>query len=331
LSESYEVLSDPDKRARYDQFGHDGLRGVGMHDYSHMGFEDIFSMFADILGMGGGEMGAHGRRARRGLDLETTISLTLEEVSEGAGKTLEFDRQDVCPTCSGNGAKPGTGRRPCVACGGYGKVARSSLGGMFQSVSTCPRCRGSGSLIEAPCPDCRGSGRRTVARKVEVKVPAGMHEGQAVRVRGEGEPGDAGTPHGDLHCYVRIEPHPLFERHGNDLYLQAPISFAQAALGADIDVPTLAGPDKLAIPSGTQTGQVFKMARRGLPDLSTGRRGSQLVQVVVETPTKLTGKQEQLLRDYAMTEDRSVLPQSKGFIEKIRDYFAKTADKGKKG
>jgi molecular chaperone DnaJ len=327
LSEAYEVLSDEQKRQRYDRYGHEGLRGVGMHDFSHMGFEDIFSMFADILGGGFGGMGGRvGRSGRgRGADLETTLTLTLEEVSEGATHAIEFERQDVCSTCSGSGAKPGAGRKTCSTCGGYGQVARSSFGGMFQSVSPCPRCRGAGSIVETPCPACSGSGRLPVRRKVEVKIPPGVHEGQAVRIRGEGEPGQPPSNEalrGDLHVYVQVE------RHGNDLYLQAPISFTQAALGAEIDVPTLAGPEKLTIPRGTQTGHVFRLAKKGLPELNSGRRGNLLIQVVVETPTRLTGRQEQLLRDFAQTEDRSVLPQSKGFFEKLRDYLAKNKKEG---
>ncbi len=322
LSEAYEVLSDAEKRARYDRFGHEGLRGVGMHDFSHMGFDDIFSMFADILGMGGGR----GRsRARRGYDLETEVALTLEDVASGVTRTIEFQRRDFCKSCSGSGAKAGTQRKSCPTCGGYGQVARSGFGGMFQTVSPCPQCQGAGSVAQTPCPDCAGGGITTIHRKVEVKIPPGIHEGQAVRVPREGEPGapDAGdAARGDLHCYVRIQPHPIFHRHGNDLALQAPIGFVQAALGAEIDVPTLSGPEKLQVPPGTQTGQVFKLPRCGLPDLRSGRRGDLLVEVVLETPTKLTERQEQLLREYAQTEDRAVLPRSRGFIDKIRDYLA---------
>lgn len=246
----------------------------------------------------------------------------------GAAKTIEFQRQDICQACKGSGAKPGTGRKTCATCGGYGQVARSSFGGMFQAVTACPRCQGAGSTVESPCKECKGTGRQPVSRKIEVQVPAGIQEGQAIRVRGEGEPGESahgGTGEenrGDLHCYVRIEPHPLFERHGNDLGLRVPVSFAQAALGAEIEVPTLYGPDTLKVPAGTQSAAVFKLAKRGLPDLRTGRKGSLIIQVVVETPTRLTGKQEQLLREYAKTEDRSVLPESRGFFDKIKDYFS---------
>jgi molecular chaperone DnaJ len=333
LSEAYEVLADADKRARYDHYGHEGLRGSSMHDFSHMGFEDIFSMFADILGMGGTGGGGGrggGSRHRRGYDLETTLSLTLEEVNEGASKTLKFDRRDFCSACKGSGAKAGTKRKACSTCGGYGQVTQSGFGGMFQSVIACPRCRGAGSLIETPCPDCRGSGQTTVAREVEVKIPAGIHEGQAVRVRGEGEPGETESLRGDLHCYVQVARHSLFERHGNDLAIQVPISFAQAALGAEVEVPTLAGPDTLTVPAGTQTGTIFKLAKRGLPDLQTARQGNLIVQVVIETPTKMTEKQESLLREYAKTEDRSVMPRSKGFLENLRDYFANAGKKSEK-
>jgi molecular chaperone DnaJ len=201
---------------------------------------------------------------------------------------------------------------------------------MFQTVIACPRCRGAGSMVETPCPDCRGTGQTTVARKVEVKVPPGIHEGQAVRVRGEGEPGETEALRGDLHCYVQVARHSLFERHGNDLAIQVPISFAQAALGGEVEVPTLAGPDVLTVPAGTQTGTIFKLAKRGLPDLQSARRGNLIVQVVIETPARLTDKQESLLREYAKTEDRSVMPRSKGFFENLKEYFSKRDNKGEK-
>lgn len=326
-SEAYEVLSDPDKRRRYDQFGHAGISG--QHDFSHMDVGDIFSMFDDIFGGAfggfGGARGAAGRGRRasqRGFDLETQVELTLAEVAAGAEKTIEFDRQDRCQTCHGTGAKPGTSPAVCPQCGGQGRVAQQGFGGMFRMVTACPNCHGRGTVVRDFCNTCGGSGRQLVKRVVTVKIPAGVHEGQAVRVVGEGEPGEDAAPSGDLHCYIRVQPHPLFSRHNNDLVCQVPITFTQAALGAHVDVPTLKGNEPLEIPSGTQHGEVFKLKGRGLPDIRSYRHGDELVQVMIEVPKKLTDKQKLLLREYAATEDAAVMPQRKGFVEKIKEMFA---------
>jgi molecular chaperone DnaJ len=322
-AEAYEVLSDPHKRQRYDQFGHQGVNG--QHDFSHMDVTDIFSMFDDIFGGAfsgrrGGGGGARQAQAR-GFDLETQVELTLDEVASGVEKTIEFEKQDLCETCKGSGAKPGVPPVVCVQCGGQGRVAQQGFGGMFRMVTTCPNCRGRGSVVREHCPSCGGSGRQLRKRVVTVKIPAGVHEGQAVRITGEGEPGENGAPPGDLHCYIAVKQHPFFSRHNNDLVCQIPISFAQAALGSTIEVPTLAGPHELDVPAGTQHGEVFKLKGKGLPDIRTYRNGDELVQVLIEVPKKLNRKQEQLLREYAETEDHSVLPQRKGFLEKLKDVF----------
>ena len=317
-AEAYEVLSDPEKRQRYDQFGHRGVSGSGMHDFSHMGIDDIFSMFTDILGGGGGR-----RDGRRGSDLEIQVNLTLGDVATGVERTLEFDRLDFCDTCSGSGAAPGSERRGCPTCGGYGQVEQTSGFGILfgRMVTACPTCKGQGSLVVTPCKSCRGRGRRARGRVINVQIPAGIHDGQAVRVRGEGEPGSQGGSRGDLHCRVAIEPHPFFERHDCDLVCRMPISFTQAALGVKVEVPTLNGRADLTIPQGTQSGTVFRLAGLGLPDMRSRRRGDELVQVVVEIPTRLSKDQEVLLRRFAETEDKSVLPESKGFFEKLKHYF----------
>src|SRR5690348_4494989 len=268
-AEAYEVLSDDQKRARYDQYGHQGVQGA--HDFSHMDVGDIFSMFNDIfggaLGGGFGGRGAGHQRSHRGFDLETQVELTLEEVATGAERTIEFEKQDVCETCKGTGAKPGSPPVVCVQCGGQGRIAQQGFGGMFRMVTTCPNCRGRGTVVRDHCPACRGSGRQMKQRVVSVKIPAGVHEGQAVRIAGEGEPGENGAPPGDLHCYIAIKPHPIFTRHHNDIVCQVPISFTQAALGASIEVPTLKGREQLEVPAGTQHGEVFKLKGKGLPDL----------------------------------------------------------------
>ncbi|MHC4543789.1 MAG: molecular chaperone DnaJ [Planctomycetota bacterium] len=323
-AEAYEVLSDPEKRQRYDQFGHEGLRGMGMHDFSRMNFDDIFSMFGldDLFGgIFGGRSRRTGRRAgpTRGYDLETTVRLTLNDIAKGAEKTIEFTRQDVCPECNGNGSARGTTPAKCTTCGGTGQVA--SRGGFFQMVSTCPQCRGSGQVITNPCKKCKGAGRVPKKRIVNIKIPQGVHEGQGIRVTNEGEPGRGGGPRGDLYCYVRVKPHEFLQRDGNTLIATVPISFTQAALGTTIDVPSLNGTRGLKIPPGTQYGSVFRIKGQGLPDIRTHRTGDQLVQITIETPAKLNKKQQEILREFAKTENKTVSPQSKRFFEKLKKYF----------
>jgi len=322
-SEAYEILSDPAKRQRYDQFGHAGV--TGQHDFSHMDVGDIFSMFDDIFGGAfGGQRGGRGggRRAQRGFDLETQVELTLNEVAVGTEKTIEFDKQDTCDTCKGTGAKPGSQPVVCVQCGGQGRVAQQGFGGMFRMVTTCPNCRGRGSVVKDQCPACHGSGRQVRHKTVTVKIPAGVHEGQAIRIPGEGEPGEMGAPPGDLHCYIAVKPHPIFTRHNNDLVCQVPISFTQAALGGKIEVPTLKGREEIDIPGGTQHGEVFKLKSRGLPDVRSQRVGDELVQIFVEIPKKLNDRQRQLLKEFASTEDGVLMPQKHGFMNKLKQVFA---------
>jgi molecular chaperone DnaJ len=324
-AEAYEVLSDPEKRRRYDQFGHAGVSGG--HDFSHMDVGDIFSMFDDIFGgaLGGRAGGAArggGRRSQRGFDLETQVELTLAEVANGAEKTLEFEKQDTCDTCKGTGAKPGVAPVVCVQCGGQGRIAQQGFGGMFRMVTTCPNCRGRGTVVRESCAPCRGTGRQLRHRKVTVKIPAGVHEGQAVRIAGEGEAGENGAPPGDLHCYIAVKPHPMFSRHHNDIVCQIPISFTQAALGSKIEVPTLKGRDELEVPAGTQHGEVFKLKGKGLPDLRTSRSGDEIVQILIEIPKKLSDRQKQLLKEFAASEDEKILPQRKSFVDKLKKVFA---------
>ncbi len=323
LAEAYEVLSDPAKRKTYDRYGHAGLRGSGVHDFSSMGFGDIFSMFQDIFGgLGGGFM--VDLRRGRGYDLETEVELTLEQVAAGSEQTLEFQRMDFCDTCGGSGAKAGTTPDKCGTCGGYGQVQQQVQGffGVSVRVMACPHCHGKGTVVTDPCGDCRGTGRRKKKRILSVHVPAGIHDGQVVRVRGEGEPGPTGEARGDLHCYVRIRPHPFLARQGNDLICQVPITFSQAALGGTIEVPTLAGTEQIEVPLGTQNGDIFTIKKRGLPSARAGRAGDQHVQVLIEVPRKLTAAQRRLLEAYAETEDANVTPKRKGFLDKVKEYFA---------
>ena len=325
-AEAYEVLSNPEKKQRYDQFGHDGLRGSGMHDYSHMNVQDIGDMFGDIFGDFFGGSRSRGRRAQpnapqRGYDLETTVSLTLNDIAGGTEKDIDFTRQDTCTDCSGSGCEKGKTPDRCGICGGTGQVQKAGLGGFFQMVSTCSHCQGAGKVITHPCRKCRGTGQVPKKRKVSIKIPAGVHEGQGIRVAGEGEPGRNNGPRGDLYCYVRIQAHPFLIRDGSNLIATVPIGFTQAALGAVIEVPSLDGTKQLKVPAGTQHGNVFRIKGEGLPDLRTRRQGDELVQVTVEIPKNLTGKQKKLLKDFAETEDKRVLPESKGFFEKLKKYF----------
>jgi len=322
-AEAYEVLSDEEKRKQYDQFGHEGLRGAGMHDFSRMNVEDIFSMFGfdDLFGsmFGGGGRGSRHADGMRGYDLETTVELSLKDIATGTEKTIEFTRQDLCEECSGSGTAKGSSPVQCPACGGSGQVVRG--GGFFQMVSTCPQCKGSGQIIKNPCKKCKGSGRVPKKRTVSVKVPPGVHEGQGIRVAGEGEPGKGRAGRGDLYCYVRIKPHEFLQRDGNNLVTIVPVSFTQAALGATIEVPSLDGTKGLKIPAGTQYGSIFRIKGQGLPDMRTHRTGDQLVQIVIETPTKLNSEQQELLKKFAEIENKNVSPKIANFFEKLKRHF----------
>jgi len=332
-AEAYEVLSDSEKRHRYDQYGHEGLRGSTMHDFSHMGFEDIFSMFDDIFGgsiFGSSRSRRPRRRAERGYDIETRLEISLDDVLTGITREIQIKRRDVCDVCQGSRSEPGHSPQPCTQCGGQGQVTQSGMGGLFQMVTTCPKCRGQGSFISTPCKKCKGSGRVDKKRNLSIKIPPGIQDGQAVRLSGEGEPGGGGGPRGDLYCYVTVQPHPFLLRQDDDLILRLPISFTQAALGAAIDVPSLNGKQQISIPSATQHGAVLEVKGHGLPNLRSGRRGSLLVQILIEIPKKLNKEQKALLTQFAESEDKSVMPQSKGFFEKLKEHFAGVAENNSK-
>ena len=341
-AEAYEVLSDEDKRRRYDRHGHAGVRGGGGHDFSHMDVGDIFSVFEEIFGGGGGLGGspfgggvgggmgggrAGNGRATRGYDLETSVEVTLEEVARGAEREVDFTRQDLCDGCGGTGAPPGSEPTVCSTCGGRGQVAQSGLGGMFRMVVTCPTCRGAGRLLRDKCKQCRGSGRQAKEVTVHVDIPAGIRDGQAIRVPGEGEPGPVspggvlGVP-GDLLVVARVAEHPLFVRDGDDLILRMPVSYPQLALGATVKVPTLDGEETVTIAPGTQGGELSRIRGGGLPHLRSGRRGDLIVQLLLEVPRDLSDKQRELLRQYAETQDREVLPETKSFWQKIKEHLS---------
>ncbi len=317
-AEAYEVLSDADKRARYDRYGHAGLAGntTQFHDV-----EDIFDMFGGIFGdLFGGSR--HARRTHRGSDIRCDVTLDLEEAARDVRKTVEFQRSRTCEQCSGSGAAPGSTRETCRRCGGHGQVVQAA--GILRVQTTCPTCRGAGTVVARPCQRCRGSGFVAGTVRREIHIPAGVDNGIRLRLAGEGEPSPDGGPPGDCYCFIHVREHALFHRDGSHLILKLPIAYSQAALGATIEVPTLGGRDTLTIPAGTQSGEVFRLRRRGMPDPNGGPRGDLLVQTIIEVPKKLHPEQETLLRRLAELEHAEVTPQRRSFLDKLRDYFAST-------
>jgi len=329
-AEAYEVLSDPDKRRRYDQFGKAGLRGAGLHDWAHMDVHDIFTVFGSLLGLGDlfGDLGAAGHAGpRQGASLRAALDITLEEAARGVTRKLEIRREEICEACHGSGSASGR-RDRCATCAGAGRVQHG--GGFFRMVSDCPACRGRGSVVARPCIRCKGRGFVSKTQTMEIQVPAGLEDGQRIRYAGQGDAGEPGAPRGDLYAEVRVEPHPFFQRHGRDLLCQVPISFSQAALGAEVQVPTLDGPHDLAIKAGTQSGDLFRLPGKGLPDVHGRGRGDILVQVAVEVPKRLSARQEELLRELANTEEKGVLPHRESFLEKLAKHFRPNAGRTKK-
>ena len=323
-AEAYEVLSDREKRQRYDRYGHAGLEGAGVHDFRNA--EDIMSAFGDIFGGGmfGDLFGSRRRGPRAGQDLLMKLEIDLQEAARGTTKPIEVTRQEVCGECKGTAARKGTVATTCTYCGGQGQVVQSR--GFFQVATTCPACGGEGSRITDPCPNCRGTGRVSAAARLKVDVPPGVESGMWLQLRNQGEPGDPGAPRGNLRIQIQVRKHPFFERNRNDLICQVPISFPQAALGADIEVPTLDGPERLHVPKGTQSGDVLRIKGRGMPDINGRARGDELIEVFVETPRRLSARQEELLRELAEIEHGDVSPKRKSFFEKLRDYFTEEAE-----
>ncbi len=317
-AEAYDILSDPHKRSRYDRFGHAGVEGAT----SFGSAEDIMSAFSEIFGDGlfGSFFGGGRSRTRRGADIRLDVTLTLEEAATGIQKTVSFTRGELCGNCQGTGSRPGTMPQTCPQCGGHGQVLQST--GILRVQTTCPACRGRGQYIVEPCGQCRGNGYKKSHVDLDVAIPAGVDDGMRVRLQGEGEPSPGGGPPGDCYCFIHLRRHKLFHRDGSNLILQLPITYSQAALGATIEVPTLDGPDSLIVPAGTQSGDVFKVAGRGMPDPKSGRHGDLLVQTFIETPKKLNPRQEELLRELAEMENTDVSPQRKSFLDKLKDYFA---------
>ncbi len=325
-AEAYEILCDPEKRKRYDRYGHAGLNGTAMHDFRST--DDIMSAFSDIFGGGlfGDLFGERRRGPRTGPDLLMKLEIQLVDAARGASRTIEVSRQEFCTECRGSGAKKGTSPTTCNYCGGRGQIVQAR--GFFQVATTCPACGGEGSRITDPCHQCRGAGRVPQAARLQVDVPPGVESGMWLQLRNQGELGDVGGQRGNLRIQIVVKKHPFFERRRNDLVCQVPISFAQAALGAVVEVPTLDGPEDLEVPRGTQSGETLRIRGRGMPDIGGRTRGDELVEVSVETPRHLTARQEELLREFAEIEHEQVSPRRKSFFEKLRDYFTEESESG---
>ncbi|MBQ1229103.1 MAG: molecular chaperone DnaJ, partial [Firmicutes bacterium] len=328
VNEAYSVLSDPDKKSKYDRFGHAGVdpnAGFGGGGFGGFGgFEDIFDMFGGAFGGGFGGFGGGQRRAnqpRKGRDLQKAITITFEEAAFGTKKTIELSKYVACSTCNGEGTKPGTSKKTCPKCNGSGQMAtiQRTPFGQFQSVTTCDQCGGSGHIIEEPCPDCRGEGKVRKNVTISVDIPAGVDNESVIPIRGQGEPGINGGPAGDLYIVLNVKPHKMFKRNGADLYLEIPISFDQAALGADITVPTLEGKVSYKVPSGTQPGTTFRLRDKGIKHLKREAKGDLYVKVNLEVPTKLNGKQKKAIQHMAEAVTEECYQKKSGFAEKIRE------------
>jgi molecular chaperone DnaJ len=318
-AEAYEVLSDEQKRARYDQYGHAGVSGEGR------GFQDVGDIFEAFGDMFGGTIfedffgGRSRSRVRRGADVRCDVVLDLEEAAVGVRKQVSLTRHERCHTCEGSGAKPGSEPQTCNRCRGQGQVVQAT--GILRVQTTCPQCRGRGKVITAPCHDCDGTGALPREVLLEVAIPAGVDDGMRVRLAEEGQPSPDGGPPGDAYCFIRVRPHKIFRREGSDLILQIPLSYSQAVLGTEFDIPTLGGKHKLQIPSGTQGTEIFRLRGFGMPDPRSGVRGDLLVHTYVEIPKKVNAKQEALLRQLAECEEEHVTPHRKSFFERVLHYF----------
>ncbi len=325
-TEAYTVLADTQKRANYDRFGHAGVSGMGAGGFDPTIFQD-FGDLGDILGslfgMGDmfGGMGGGRRRSwsQRGGDFRHDLTLQFEEAVFGAEKKVAIRRHEACETCGGSGIAPGSGPATCRTCGGRGQVRYQQ--GFFSIARTCTACQGQGTIITDPCKACRGEGRQVRERSIDVKVPAGVEDGTRIRYAGQGEAGVHGGPAGDLYIVLHVKEHAIFEREGKDLHCAVPISFAQAAMGAEVEIPTLEGPETLRIPEGTQSGTVFKLRHRGVPVLNGRGKGDLYVEVKVHTPTKLSKRQRELLEEFSGTYTMDNKPERSTILSKVKDIF----------
>ena len=320
ISQAYDCLKDPQKRAAYDRFGHAAFEqgGFGGGAGGGQGFSDIGDIFESIFG---GGFGGSGRgRARRGADLRYDMEISLDEAFAGKQAEIQIEVSQGCEPCGGSGAEPGTGTRRCTLCGGHGKVR--SQQGFFMVERTCPTCHGRGEVIESPCRACRGEGRVDRPSKLEVNIPPGVDSGTRIRLAGKGEAGPNGSASGDLYIFLHVRPHPVFERDGTTLLTRVPITFTTAALGGEIEIPGLDGvSNTITIPAGIQSGKQLHKRGSGMPVLQGRGRGDLVVEIMVETPTNLSARQKELLREFRETETGDETPQSKGFFERIKEAW----------
>lgn len=321
-SEAYEVLGNEEKRARYNRFGHAGVKGASGGGGAGFGdINDIFDVFGDLFegfGLGGGRRRG-GRRATQGDSLKTRVTIDLLEAARGCTRTVEIQRREPCGTCSGSGAKPGTTPAECDYCGGAGQVVQSQ--GFFRMQTTCPACQGAGKVVRDKCDSCSGAGRIPESTKLDVKIPAGVDTGMTLRLPSEGEAGQGGGPRGDLYVEVHVREHELFQREGQHLVCDIPISYTQAVLGADLEVPCLEGSTDHHVYPGTQPGELVRIRGGGMPDPRGGTPGDLILRMVLEVPKKVTAEQENVLRDLAELERVEVSPHRKSFFEKAKDWF----------
>jgi molecular chaperone DnaJ len=325
-AEAYDVLGDDQKRAQFDQFGHAAFgQGAGGAGRGFSNMEDIFSAFGDIFGGGGGGLGdlfgqrGGGRRGPRpGRDLRIVLDLTLEEVYSGVERTVSLKRFEHCETCKGSGGADGSSPIPCSTCGGQGQVQRSQ--GFFTMASPCPTCHGKGQVIENPCKPCGGQGKTQAKKEILIRIPAGIEEGVQLRVTGEGDAGDKNAPRGNLFCVIRERQHKIYQRSGPDIMTEVPCTFAQLALGNNVEIPTLSAKVELKIPAGTQSGRVLRLRGQGLPSMQGSARGDLHVRVFVEVPTHLTERQVELLEEFGQIELET--SGHKSFMERITSYFS---------
>ena len=320
--EAYEVLSDDQKRGAYDAYGHAGMeQGAGGAGFGGAGFGDAFGdIFGDIFGQARG--GGQRNNVYRGADLRYNMEISLEEAAKGSETKIRIPVQATCETCKGSGARPGTQPITCTTCGGHGQVRMQQ--GFFSVQQTCPKCHGNGKMVKDPCPTCNAAGRVKQQKTLSVKIPAGVDEGDRIRLTGEGEAGVNGGPTGDLYVVIHLKKHAIFEREGGNLHCEMPISFSTAALGGEIEVPTLDGAAKMKIPTETQTGGVFRLRGKGIKPLRQNEHGDLMVHVVVETPVKLTEKQKDLLREFDVSTQADAgkhSPRNKSWLDKAKSFF----------